>query len=69
MTIDQRIKRLEKATGYVKGRVPGTQLIRTLTPTSIEWCLALGLMQQQQKPMFSGKTIEMCLKKAEKELL
>jgi hypothetical protein len=67
-TIDERISRLEKKTGYVKGRVPGTQISRVLTVWGIEWCLSIGLMQDRKR-FFSGKTIEECLKKAEKELI
>ena len=66
-TIDERISILEKLTGYSKGRVPGTSLTRVITETDIEWTLSLGLFQER-KQFFTAKTIEGCLKSAEKEL-
>jgi hypothetical protein len=68
-TIDQRISILERKMGYVKGRVPGTQLSRTLNPIEgIEWTLSLGLFQERKK-FFTAPTIQKCLRFAEKELL
>ena len=68
-TIDERINKLEKKLGYVKGRVPGTQLLRTLHPVDgVEWTLSLGLAQDRKK-LFVAPTIEECVKRAEKELL
>ena len=68
-TIDERIKVLEKKMGYVHGRVPGTQLTRTLHPVAgVTWTLSLGLMQEPKK-FFVSTTIEKCIARAEKELL
>lgn len=66
-TIDERIAVLEKLCGYVKGRVPGTQLTRIVTETDIEWTLSLGLIQDRKR-FFTAKTIEECLGLAETEL-
>jgi len=66
-TIDQRIAALEKKCGFVKGRVPGTQITRVITPQQVEWTLSLGLMQDRKR-FFTNPTIEACIKSAEKEL-
>ena len=68
MTIDQRVERLEKATGYTEGRVPGTMITRINTEhDGVQWCLGLGLMQERKR-FFVKDTIEACLKSAETEL-
>ena len=64
MNIEKRINQLEKLAGYVKGRVPGTQLVRALGEGCINWCLSLGLMQDP-KAHFYGGTIDECIGKAE----
>jgi len=67
-TIEERIKILEKKMGYERGRVPGTQLSRTLHPVcGIVWTLSLGLMQEPKR-FFVANTIEKCIARAEKEL-
>ena len=66
MTIEQRIKRLEKRDG---SPVPGTQITRYLAAVegTTNWSLALGGMWLKKR-FFYALTIEACLRKAEKEL-
>lgn len=59
MTIDQRIAKLEKVWGK------GTSISRQLAENGYRWCIGLGQMQDP-KTWFTGKTIEQCLKKAER---
>lgn len=61
LTIEQRITRIEKASG---SSVPGTQIIRSLPDSGLEWTVAIGGMMQPKR-QWSAKTISKALSEAE----
>jgi hypothetical protein len=65
LTMEERILRIEK---QIPVSVQGTILQRILTETGKAWSLGLGGLQEP-KIFFIGDDINICLRKAEKELI
>jgi hypothetical protein len=62
-SLEERIAAIEQK--CVHPTIPGTQITRVLDKNGARWSIAIGPMSMP-KAFFDGKTIEECLKKAEK---